>query len=356
MTSKERILTAVKGGIPDRIPCSFHGTGIVVDRLKKHLGLSSYRQVLDHLASDMIDIRGFVDPLWRGPKAQVKDLGEGVKENYLGFRTKGIQTEHGVIEEHCDFIFKNCKTPDEMDRLFNWPEVDWFDFSTIKERLAEYSDLAIIASGASIYQHPTLVRGVDNFLVDMMVNEEFATVLMDKYMNFYLAYFERMFSQTGRMIDVLRIADDLGMQDRLLVSPQMFRKYFKPRIQKIVDMAHSFDVKVMFHSCGSIAEFIEDLIEIGVDILDPIQTRAKGMDPEIIKSAFGSRICLHGSIDTQYTLPKGTTKEVENEVKNRIEQLGPGGFILAPSHVVQPDVPIENILVLYKVVKERGLV
>jgi uroporphyrinogen decarboxylase len=110
-----------------------------------------------------------------------------------------------------------------------------------------------------------------------------AELLMDKYTLFYLNYFSKMFEVTQGRIDILRIADDLGMQDRLLVSPELFRTFVKPRIAKIADMAHSYGVKLMFHSCGSVVELIDDLIEVGVDVIDPIQTRANGMEPENLK-------------------------------------------------------------------------
>jgi uroporphyrinogen decarboxylase len=351
MNSKERVLTAVNRQTPDCIPCDFQGTAVVLERLYQHFKVKRFKELMLVLGSDMIDIRGIIDPLWKGPMPKVTELSGGVFQNYLGFLTKKMQTGFGEVEEHCGFIFGNLEDVADV-KNFQWPQADWFDFSNLAGSLDEYQDYAIMASGPSVYQHPTLVRGIDNLLCDMLVFPEMAECIMDGYTDFYLEYYARMFEAVGGRIDILRIADDLGMQDRPLMSLDMFRQYLKPRIKKLVDMAHSYHVKVMFHSCGSIVQFIPDLIEVGVDILDPIQTRASGMNPENLKQKFGDKICFHGSIDTQYTLPKGTPVEVKDEVRDRMKVLGDGcGFIIAPSHTVQPDVPIENIIALYECIK-----
>jgi uroporphyrinogen decarboxylase len=176
---------------------------------------------------------------------------------------------------------------------------------------------------------------------------EMAHWLMDRFTDFYLGFFDRMLTAAKGQIDILRVADDLGTQRSLFFSADMFRTFIKPRLKKLVDMAHSHGVKFMFHSCGAIRPLIEDLIEIGVDILDPLQAAAHGMEPRALKDACDNRICLHGGICTQYLLPKGTPEEVREEVRRRLDILGAGGgYILAPCHVLQTDVPTENILAM----------
>lgn len=354
MNSKKRVLTAINLEMPDCVPCDFHATPTVQKRLYKHFGIDSYKKLMKRLGADIIDIRGIIDPIWKGPVPKVIELSDGVRQNYLGWQMKTVQVESGETESHCGYIFEDAEDIQDIEQ-FNWPGVDWFDFSNMNALLDEYRDYAIMASGASVFQHPTLVRGLNNVLCDMMVFPEMAEYLMDKYTDFYVEYFAKMFEVTQGRIDIFRIADDFGMQDRPLISTELFRKFSKPRIKKLVDMAHAYSVKVMFHSCGSVVDFIDELIEIGVDILDPIQPRAKGMKPSHIKQRFGKSICLHGSIDTQYTLPKGSAEEVEEEVKDRICKLGvDGGFIIAPSHTLQPDVPVENIIRLYESIAKYG--
>jgi len=210
-----------------------------------------------------------------------------------------------------------------------------------------------MATGPSVYQHPTLVRRLDNLLCDMAAEPEIAHFIMDKFTNSYVEYFAKMFESAKGQIDILRGADDLGMQDRMLISPALFSEFIAPKLKKIVDMAHSYGVKVMFHSCGCIFDYIDGIIETGVEILDPIQITAKGMEPKRLKEKYGDKLCFHGSIDTQYVLPTGNYEEIRRSVEQVMEAFGrDGGYILAPSHTVQPDIPMENILALHEMFKE----
>jgi uroporphyrinogen decarboxylase len=354
VNSKTRVLIAIRLGVPDRVPCDFHAIPIVQSRLFEYLGIESYRQLMEKLEVDIIDIRGIIDPVWRGPVPKVAELSDGVRQNYLGWQMKTVITEFGDMETHCGYIFEDAKDIGDIES-FDWPGVDWFDFTNMNELLDEYKDYAIMASGASVFQHPTLVRGMDNLLCDMMISPNLAEHLIGRYTDFYVDYYSAMFEATQGRIDILRIADDFGTQIGSLIGMELFRKFIKPKVKKLVDMAHAYGVKVMFHSCGSVIDYIDELIEVGVDILDPIQTQAVGMDPVYIKQRFGERICLHGSLDTQYTLPKGSVEEVKKEVKDRISVLGSdGGFIIGPSHTLQPDVPIQNIEAIYETTREYG--
>jgi uroporphyrinogen decarboxylase len=233
-----------------------------------------------------------------------------------------------------------------------WPDAAWFDFADFAARLDAWRDFAVMASGASVFQHPTFLRGIDHLLVDMAIRPEIAHWLIDRFTDFYLVFFDRMLTAARGRIDILRAADDLGTQRSLFFSPEMFRTFIKPRLKKLIDMTHSHGVKFLFHSCGAIRPLIDDLIEIGVDILDPLQAAADGMEPQVLKDAYGGRICLHGGICTQYLLPNGTPDEVREEVRRRAAILGAGGgYILAPCHVLQTDVPTENI----RAMSEAGL-
>ncbi len=229
-------------------------------------------------------------------------------------------------------------------KLTPGPSPDWFDFSDFAARLEPWRDFAVMASGPSVFQHPTFLRGIENLMLDMAVNPEMAHYLMDRFTNFYLAYFDRMFAAAGGRIDILRQADDLGTQRGLFLSPAMFRTFIKPRIAAIADLAHAYDIKFMFHTCGAVRPLIGDLIDAGVDILDPLQA-AKGMEPRTLKDDFGHRLCFHGGICTQHLLPKGTLGQVKSEVRRIAGILGRGGgYILSPCHVLQLDVPTSNIL------------
>jgi uroporphyrinogen decarboxylase len=347
MTAKERVLTAAAGRQPDRVPLDFSANAFVLERLKHELGCATHRQLLDRMHADIVDLRGVVDPVYRGPVPKDRILPGGVKENFWGWRTRIIQTAMGPEDIFVDFVLAGAQSVDDL-AAHRWPEADWFDFSDLAARLAEWSDLAVMASGASVWQHPSFLRGMENLLTDLLSEPAMAEFLLDRFTDFYVAYFDRMITAAQGRIDILRIADDLGTQTGLLFSPEVFATFIVPRLRRLIDMAHSHGVKVMFHSCGSIVPFIERLIELRVDILDPLQVTAANMDPQMLKDRFGRRLCLHGSIETQYLLPQGTPTEVAATVRKMRDILGrDGGFILSPCHLLQVDVPTANILALY---------
>jgi len=346
MNAKERVLTAVARQVPDRLPMDFQCNPWVLERLHRDLGTSTHRELLDRLRSDVVDLRGVVDPACCGPVPQRRELGGGVRENFWGWRQKVMQTATGPEDQFVEFVLAEATSIDDFER-HRWPSPDWFDFSEFSARLDEWRDLAVMASGASVFQHPTFLRGLENLLIDMATRGEMAHWLIDRFTDFYLGFFDRMLTAAEGRIDILRTADDLGTQRGLLLSPDMFRTFIKPRLSKLIDMTHSHGVKFLFHSCGAIRPLIEDLIEIGIDILDPLQAAADGMEPQALKDACGDRICLHGGICTQHLLPRGTPDEIRREVRRRLRIMGSGGgYILAPCHVLQMDVPTENILAM----------
>lgn len=346
MNAKERVLTAVHLQQADRIPMDFHANPWVYERLHRDLGTSSHRELLQRLRSDIVDLRGVVDPIYCGPVPLSRDLGNGVRENIWGWRQKRVETATGWEDCYVEFVLSKATSIEAFEQHL-WPSPDWFDFSGFAERLEPWKEFAVMASGASVFQHPTFLRRFEVLMLDMAMQPELAHWLMDRFTDFYVAFFDRMLTAATGRIDILRAADDLGTQHGLLFSPDMFRTFIKPRLKKLVDMTHSHGVKFMFHSCGAIRPFVEDLIEIGIDILDPLQAAAEGMEPEGLKKDYGDRVCLHGGICTQYLLPKASPVEVKAEVRRRMEILGKGGgYILAPCHVLQSDVPTENILAM----------
>jgi len=186
-------------------------------------------------------------------------------------------------------------------------------------------------------------------MMDLALNPDFVQAMFDRISEFYLKLNRRIFEAAEGKVEILLIGDDLGTQNGLIASPQMLQKFVFPYLRKYTHLCHEYNIKAMFHSCGSIREVIPDLIEAGIDILNPIQAQAKGMVPMELKQEFGSNLCFHGAVDVQQTMPKGTTEDVRYEVRQRIEVLGAeGGYILAPTHNFQTDVPIENILAFYE--------
>ncbi|MCD6469691.1 hypothetical protein J7L29_02700 [Candidatus Bathyarchaeota archaeon] len=200
------------------------------------------------------------------------------------------------------------------------------------------------------------LRGVKQALIDPLINSEFTRRLYEKITEFYLELNKRCFEEADGLIDIFMMGEDLGTQEGLLVSPKIFREFIKPYLAKHVQLAKRYGVKVMLHSCGAIHELIPDLIEMGIGILNPIQVRAKGMNPIELKREYGDKLSFHGGIDIQQTLPYGAPKDVRAEVRERIQTLGRGGgYILCTTHNIQPDTPLINILAMYEEAKKQSL-
>jgi len=252
-------------------------------------------------------------------------------------------------------------TVDDLKR-YSWPDPDDPErFKGLKkeaEKLYRDNKYPIIVdpTGSIPFQNAQLLRGFGTFLMDLMLNQKFAEALMDKLLDFQIKLLKNLFKEVGSYIDVIKVADDLGTQSGPLISPDLYKKLIKPRHRQLISfIKENSKAKVFFHSDGGIYPFIEDLIEIGVDILNPVQVSAYGMDPRKLKKEFGGQLCFWGGIDTQKTLPYGNTEDVEEEVKRRIGELAPGGgYILAPVHNIQPDVPPENICAMYKTAQKYG--
>jgi len=196
--------------------------------------------------------------------------------------------------------------------------------------------------------------GMEKFLMDLIMEKPYVFALMDKVMEYNLACGKKMV-ELG--VDMIWTGDDFGTQKGMLLSPEIWRKVFKPRMQYIFKELRKVNpgIKIAYHSCGSIFPIIPDLIEIGLDVLNPIQPRAKDMDLAKLKQKFGDELVFFGGVDEQKVLPFGDVKQVEDEVKLRIAQAGQGGgFIIAPAHNIQPDTPLENIYAYFEAIKKYG--
>jgi uroporphyrinogen decarboxylase len=200
-----------------------------------------------------------------------------------------------------------------------------------------------------IFEPCWYLRGFENYLMDLVINPDFATSLMEGMYHYQLQRYSLFLKEVGEFLDVIFVGDDLATAENVIMSPQTYRSLIKPyhkeyfkNLKKLAPHA-----KLLYHSCGSVVNFIPDLIEVGVDILNPVQVSAQGMDTAVLKEKFGKEISFWGAIDTTQVLPNGTTEDVKKEVQKRIKELGPDGYVLTAVHDVQPDVPPENIVTMY---------
>jgi uroporphyrinogen decarboxylase len=185
--------------------------------------------------------------------------------------------------------------------------------------------------------------------MDLAGDRKLIAALFDAVLDISLAMCQTILAEVGDQVDVLMASDDLGLQGGLMMSPDAYRTLIKPRHRRYFQLMHEMSpASIFFHTCGSVAGILDDLVEIGVDVLHPVQVTAKGMDPASLKRDYGDRLAFWGAIDTQHVLPHGSVEDVKAEVERRIEELGPGGgYVLGAVHNIQPDVPLENVLAMY---------
>jgi len=333
----------------DRIPIDYRATGEVTQTLKKHLRTETIADLYNRLNVD--GIMG-VGPRYIGPELQTYP--DGARENFWGTRRKAQPYETGVYWEISMWPIAHAETIGDIQD-YRWPSADWFDFSNISSACDAIVDHAIQAGVVGPFYEYCNIRGIQNTLEDMALRPEFAHYVIEKIMAFDMEYLSRLFEAGQGKIDITWTANDFGMQDRLLMSVDMWREFYYSHLKRIANLAQQHSIKIFNHDDGAIMELVPYFVELGFDVLDPIQWRC-GMDLRTLKEEFGKDLCFHGGIDNQWTLPFGTPADVKKEVAHCIATLASDktGYMLGPCHNIQPNTPIENILTMYEVAAVEG--
>lgn len=341
MTPRERVLTAVGRERPDRTPADYKAEPEVNRAMMARLEVDSYEDLLRRLE---IDIRR-LEPRYVGP--EYRQFEGGVFEDYWGIRSKHLKADHGSYDMHVETPLWSARSVADME-AHPWPTPDIFDYSVMREQCRRYEGHAVMYEGADLFTRPCILRNMENVMFDMVERPDMAHYLFDRFTTFYCEDITRALEATDGGFDVYCEWSDYGTQRALLMSIPMFREFLAPYLKRMIDHCHAAGLKFMAHSCGAIRPLIPDLIELGIDILDPIQVAAEGMDPAGLKRDFGGRLAFHGGVCTQRTLPFGTTDEVRAAVLDRVATLGRGGgYILASSHDLSADTPPDNVLAMY---------
>lgn len=348
MNSKERVLAAVNHTEPDRVPVDLWALPPITDRLRDHFGVEDDEALWQALG---IDLRS-VWPEYVGP--QLSTFNDGTWTDWWGLRKRMI----GPFEEIVEPPLAGAQTVGDVE-AHPWPNPDWFDYEGLRPICKTLSQYALVVRDAGpnatcVLRLAMFLRSMERFMMDLVVNPDLARAIIRRVEEFYLELDRRIFDAVGDLTDIYFIADDVGVQDGLMISPTMFREFIAPSLRRFIAQAKAYDQRVMYHTCGAVRPLIPDFIEMGVDILNPIQVSAKGMDPAGLKRDFGDALCFHGALDIQRVLSQDTPEDVRAEVERLCQVLGQdGGFILAPTNNVVPETPIENILALYEAVQEN---
>lgn len=361
MDSRQRVELALSHQQPDRVPIDYWATREVTNKLLAHFGFSTAEELLQHFDVDFRYIEG---PKYIGPEPQVH--ADGSIEDHWGVPRVRIGVGSGknasFYKEVTKFPLADAKTLEEVRDYPGWPSPDWFDYECVQKQVEEAcaTGKVVIFMGDRLNRCAQLkpamyLRGADRVFLDMMLNPEIADYIFTRIARFYLEYARRTLQAAEGLIDIFMTGDDFGTQSGLFMRPEMWRKFLKPGFKRFIELGHQFGCKVAHHTCGAVSSIIPDMTRCGLDILNPIQPEAEGMDGGELKRLFGKELTFHGSISIQKTLPFGRPEDVREEVKERFEALGPGGgFIFCTAHNIQADAPIENIVALFDAYHELG--
>lgn len=371
MTHTERVLAALSHEQPDRVPIDLGGTvnsSIVVEgyeRLKQHFGIDAESKIC-HRMMRVVDVDERI----------LRLLDIDTRAVFLGTAITGGQDQpgldryrdlwgiervkpgHSYYYDQRDFPLSGEITVSDITR-YPWPDPDDPGLlQGLKERvkwIRENTDCAAILNLVPPFVHLTqYLRGFEEWYCDLILNTKVIEALFDAVLEVTLQMAKNMLREVGQEVDVIMCSDDLGAQNGLQISHDHYLGYVKQRHAKYFRQVHDLSpAKLLFHTCGSVASIIEDLIEIGVDALNPVQVAAAAMDPVELKRKYRGRMAFWGAIDSQKALPRGSVDEVKKMVEDRIEQMGEGGgYLLSAVHNIQPDVPLENILAMFQHVRE----
>ena len=374
MSHRERVLTALNRKEPDRVPLDFGSTidSTIIEpayeNLKRYLGCQAETRLMVKrsrtvLPDEMIlqrfdiDTRGLMLGDFQG--GSFKEIDGQTLRDIWGTTWRRASQGHFI---NVDGAFQRSEPKIEILETFRWPDPnDPGLFAGLNEKaewLRKNTDYAIILNlPLGIIHQCQLMRGFTEFLVDLYKNPEFAGRLLDLTTDLWGKITQNALKAVGKNVDVVTWGDDLATQESTQVSPQVYRGLIKPRQKRMIEAVKSLsDAKIKFHSCGSVVSLIGDLIDIGIDALNPIQVSARNMDPARLKKDFGDRLAFWGGIDTQRVLPLGKPEEVRAEVRKIIDLLGlGGGYILASVHNIQAEVPPQNIVAMFEEGKSYGV-
>ena len=233
-----------------------------------------------------------------------------------------------------------------------WPDTAWFDYSVLPDRVAASranGEFCLMATNGNIFETTWYMRGFEQTFMDFVLDPELAHAILSRVCDFYVAHFTEILRTVPGEIDLVFTADDIGGQEGLLMSLEMWEEFIKPYHARLNARIHELGAKVIYHSDGAVMDAVPGLIDMGVDVLQALQFDARGMDPSALKGNYGDRLCFEGGVSVQSTLPFGSVEEVVREVEERVRVLGRGGgYILGPSHAIQAGTPPENIAAMFE--------
>ncbi|MBO3841624.1 MAG: hypothetical protein FGF48_04325 [Candidatus Brockarchaeota archaeon] len=355
MDPRERCIKSIEFEEIDRVPTVLRARPEVISLLEKHFNVNGFDDVCSKLDVDVrfapaIGLTGGYIPegveVKEGPYEAAYTVGRS-GEYELRKDRWGIVSKWSSKTYTYQYVDHPLRTIDVEDYV--WPEVNEESFELVKQYRMKNESFCVYGGVIHLFEIAWQLTGFNELMVMMSRNDPRVERVLDKLNEIRLKQ-ARLLLEAD--VDVIVDGDDAGAQNTMILSPQMWRRFLKPRYRLLSDLIHSKGKYFFFHSDGWIEPIIQDLVEIGVDILNPVQPET--MDPVRIRGLCGNRMAFEGTLSIQRTLPFGNVEDVRKEVRKRIRELGSTGLILGPSHSLQPDTPLENILAIYDAVKKES--
>jgi len=293
----------------------------------------------------------------RAIHASPRYVGPPVPEDadVFGCRFQHVNYGTGAYRECVYHPLAKFQSVEEIERSYHWPDPDWWDYSEIAKQVVEWEKYPAWGGGSEPFLTYKNLRGQEQAFLDLVLHPEIVHYCVEKLFDLCYQNTRRIYEQVPGKVLLTGIGEDLGSQEDLMYSPGQIREFLLPGNKRIIELIHQAGAYVLFHSDGAIRKILPLLIEAGIEILDPVQWRCRGMERRALKRDFGDQLVFHGAMDNQYTLAFGSKEEVRKEVIDNLQILGQGGgYILGPCHNIQPVSPIENIVTMYETAYAEG--
>ena len=347
MTPRERWLAVLHHEVPDRVPTDYWATSETTRKLKAHLRVDTDRELWQRLHIDAVH---HVGPRYAGPP-----IPPGVDVWGVSRRDVTYAGGAGTYAETASHPLAAFTTIEELEATYRWPDPDWWDYSGVPAQIDAIGDYPRRGGGSEPFLAYCTLRGMELAFMDLILEPEFARHCIGKLYDFAYEQTRRTLEAGRGGIDLIYVAEDMGSQESLLFSPAQIREFFVPGFRRMIALARSAGAKVFHHSDGAVRAIIPTMVDLGIDVLNPVQWRCSGIDRAELKATFGDRLVFHGATDNQETLPFGSVDDVVTEVRENIRILGAGGgYVLAPCHNLQSITPVENIVAMYETAHAEG--
>ena len=371
MTPRERVLGAINHEKIDKLPSDMWVTPEVMEALLDHFGIDPGDDADQGIVTfnggkvpaspkailalwDELHVDGILNvaPPYIGPEHEERN---GILYNEWGFGYEKQRYGSGTYLEQVSYPMAELETIDDLKR-YPWPDPDWYDYEALPGLIERCGGRVVNVGYTAVFYFHNLLRGLEQSLIDTVAYPDLTRYLVGRVSDFFHEYHSRCVEAAGDFIDTTQVTDDFGSQHGFLISPDVFHEFYQDPMQKAMDLAKRYGIKVFHHDDGDLRGLLPDLVKMGIDVLNPIQYKCGNWDLRALKAEYGDRVCFHSGVDNQDVLPFGSPDDVKAEVKKLVETLGGDGtgYIVCPSHNIQPNTPVENVVALYEAANEYG--